>query len=283
MKQASPRPRVGVVVWVLILLTAFAWLTASFGASRALVQGFGVCVLLALGLPLVTRVLKRPTEIARPICVFLLGSIYFFGLDMAFLHRVEEFLPETVLIAETVIAVFLITAMGTWCLVSFRRTPLTAVLKRVDGNLTGTAYFWVALIAFSLEYLRRLYFVDWNFLELWHDLLLARTGGAFRRGVVGDWRVFLEPIEMLFLGVAFFADRAWKRGVSRSRKLVLLFAVALQLGTFVLDGNRWSLLMAVMLPLFVRAAQQDRAVGRWLVRLALASFLLAPMMPLMVG
>ncbi|HSF31084.1 MAG TPA: hypothetical protein VLK82_11535 [Candidatus Tectomicrobia bacterium] len=283
--RATRASTVGVVPWVLTLLSASAWLYAGVaGASQLLVAGLGAGVLLTLGIPLAIGSLRHPQTIAWPINVFLLACIYFFVLDMALLRRVEEFHPETVLIADTVIVTFLVTAIGTWCLAPLGRCPWTAVLRRVDGNLTGSTYFWMAVIAFSLEYMRRLYFVDWRIPDLVHDLLLPRGQGAFRRGgVAGDWRIFLQPIEVLFWGVAFFADRAWKNGISRFRKLVLVCLVALQLSTFVLDGVRGPLLIAVILPLFARAAQHDQTVGRWVRRLALASFLLAPVMDIMVG
>ena len=283
-RPSASQARLEVVPLVLILLTAFAGLyTASVGVSRVLVQGLGVGVLLALGVPLAAGVLKRPETLARPIYVFFLGCLYFFVLDMALLREVEEFQPGTILVAETITIAFIVATIGTWYLVPLRRTPWSAVLKRADGTLVGNAYFWIALTAFGLEYMRRIAFVDWSFSDLGHELLLSKTGGAFRRDVAGDWGIFLQPIEVLFLGVTVFADRAWKRGISLLRKLILLIVVILQLGTFVLDGARGSLLMAVMLPLFVRSAQFDRAVGRWLCGFVLASFLLAPMMDVMVG
>ena len=130
--------RLGVIPWTIVLVTAFAWLcAANAGASWALAQGLGMGVLLVLGLPLAVGVLRRPAEIARPIYVFFLGCLYFFALDMALLREVEEFQPETVLIAETVIVAFLVAAVGTWCLVPLRRSPLTAVFRQMDGSLTG--------------------------------------------------------------------------------------------------------------------------------------------------
>ncbi len=283
-RAAASHSRLGVVPLVLVLLTAFAGLYAvSMGVSRVLVQSLGVAVLLALGVPLTVGVLRRPETLARPIHVFLLGCIYFLVLDMAFLREVEEFSPETILIAETIIIAFIVATLGTWYLAPLRHTPWTAALKRVDRNLTGNAYFWIALIAFSLEYLRRLFLVGWSFSDLVHELLLSKTGGAFRRDVAGDWRVFLLPAELLFRGVTVFADRAWERGISQVRKLMLLIVVGLQLGTFVLDGTRGTLLTVMVLPLFVRSAQFNRGVNQWLRAFVLASFLLAPVMDLMVG
>jgi hypothetical protein len=281
---SSLKSGLGLVPWALVLLVACAGLyDASAGASLVLVQGLGVGILLTLGVPLVIGVVRQPIAIARPIYAFFLGCIYFFVLDMAILREVEEFHPETILVAETIIAIFLIVTVATWHMVSFRRTPLAAVLRRVDGNMSGNVYFWAAVLAFSLEFMRRLYFVGWSLPQLVHDLLLPRGQGAFRRGGAGgDWRIFLQPIEVLFWSVAFFADRAWKRGVSGARKCVLLVIVALQLGTLVLDGVRALLLLAILLPFFVRAVQRDPLVTRWFRGLALASFLLAPLMDTMV-
>jgi hypothetical protein len=282
------RLRLWVIPWVLTLLTAFVWLcAANANVSQILVQGFGLCILLALGLPLVTELSKRPEAIARPIYVFFLGCIYFFVLDMALLREVEEFSPEVVLVADTVVVVFLVTVIGTWCLFPLQHSPLTGILRQADGSLTGNIYFRLAVVAFGLEYLRRLYFVDWSLSSLLNELLLAKVGAAggeraFSRGVAGDWRFVLEPITVFFLGVAFFAERAWKYGISRLKKVVLLIVVMAQLGSYILEGSRRSLLLAVLLSLFVRAAQQDRVVGQWLSRLILATFLLAPLMDTMV-
>src|SRR2546426_3975065 len=122
--------RSAAIPWALGLLTACVWLcTGTAGASWILVQGFGIGVFLALGTPLAAGLLRRPVEIARPINVFFLGCIYFFVLDMALLREAEEFQPETVLVAETVITLFLATVIGTWCLVPCRRSPLCAVLE----------------------------------------------------------------------------------------------------------------------------------------------------------
>jgi hypothetical protein len=63
--------------------------------------------------------------------------------------------------------------------------------------------------------------------------------------------------------------------------MILLLVVGIQLMTLVLDGVRGDLLIALLLPIFIRSAQHDRSVGRWLVVLIFASFLIAPTMDLM--
>ena len=65
-RSAASHSWLGMIPWVLVLLTAFAGLYAvSMGVSRVLVQSLGVGVLLALGVPLTVGVLRRPETLAR--------------------------------------------------------------------------------------------------------------------------------------------------------------------------------------------------------------------------
>lgn len=269
-------------LYFLCILVLFAWLVKSIiGSSRILVQIVGIGVFASLFLPLVLSLLKRPNEIVRPIFVFFTACIYFFALDMALLRGVDDFSAEIIFYVQTIIIVFLVCTISMWLLVQVRSTPWQPVLKKIDVSFNAKIYFWLAVFVFSLEYLRRLYFADWSFPTLLSDSLLARAGGGFRRGVAGDWRVVFTPIEVFFWFVVFFADRAWKAGISKSRKIILFIIILLQLGTLIIDGNRGYLLFAILLPLFTRASQFDSKVRRWLLGLVAASFLLAPVMDAM--
>src|SRR5208282_4877984 len=142
----------------------------------------------------------------------------------------------------------------------------------------AASYFWLTLFAFGLEYFRRLYLDGFSLSDFVEDLFLARAGGAFRRGALGDSTVWMEPAQILFWLVPLFADRAWKRGAGISRKALLLPVVALCLVTLVLDGVRGNLLFAILLPLLVRAVQRDPVVGKAMAVMVVASFLLAPVL-----
>lgn len=281
---SSARGFLGGIPLVLIFATSLAGVcAASVGASWLLVQVLGIVVLLTLGLPLAISVLKQPYTIVSPINIFFFGCIYFFVLDMALLREVEEFRPELIFLADIVIVVFLVAVTTTFFLMPIQRSPLSAVLDKVDGKFSSNTYFWLALSAFGFEYFRRFYLVNWSISSFIDDLVLSRSGGAFRRtSTAGDWFIFLQPIEIFFRGVPFFADRAWKYGVSQSRKFILLGVVILQLATLVIDGIRGNLLLAIMLPLFIRAMQRDPIVGRWLRSLILVSFILSPIMDVMM-
>jgi hypothetical protein len=85
----------------------------------------------------------------------------------------------------------------------------------------------------------------------------------------------------LFISVAAFADLAWRRVISKGEKVILAAAVTVQVFTLILNGERGNLVIALLLPFFIRAAQHDRSVRRWLGALVVASFLLAPIMDLM--
>ncbi len=276
-------PRIALVPWAIALLTAIIWLCAAIdGPSPALAQSFGMGILAVLALYLATALLVRPQEVCRPMSLFCIGCINFFILDAAFLlHRARDFDPESLLAADTLITIFLIVTTLTHNVAKFRRSFLAALFKRAPGYLSGNAYLLVAVAAVAFEYLRRLYFVDFSLSRLWHDLLLARSGGAFRMGVENNWRVVLAPITVLFLLTTVFADLAWRRGISRPKKVFLLVVVAVQLGTLVLDTVRADLFTAILTPIFVRAAQDDSSVGRLLGVLVLGLPLLIPLMNVM--
>lgn len=275
-------PRIALVPWAIALLTALVWLCAAIdGPSPALAQGFGAGLLLSLGLYLGVALLRHPSEVCRPVNVFFFGCIYFFVLDGAVLREVRDFDPAILLGADTLVAIFLVATTAAHGLFRPRSSLWVGLLGRSAGSLSGNAYFWIAVSVFLLEYLERFWFVDLSPSRFWHDLLLSRSGGAFRREAAGDWRVFLQPIGVFFLAIPALADLAIRRGVFRRGKPILFVLVVAQLGTKVLDGGRGELLIAVLLPLFIRAAQHDVSTGRWLVALILASFLLAPVMDLM--
>jgi len=278
----ATRRQVVRILYFLWLLVLSAWLfRATFGHSRILVHIFGIGVFASVSFPVLVCLLKRSTEIVRPILVFFIACIYFFAFDMALMRGVDDFSAEIIFVAETVITVFLICTISMWVSFQPRHTPWIPILRTIDVSFSARTYFWFAVITFLLEYSRRLYFVDWSFSTLINDSLLARAGGGFRRGVAGDWRVVFAPIEIFFWFIMFFSDRAWKAGISNSRKIVLSILVVLQLGTLIIDGNRGYLLLAILLPLFTRASQFDPKVRRWILGLVAASFALAPIMDTM--
>lgn len=96
------------------------------------------------------------------------------------------------------------------------------------------------------------------------------------------FRAFLAPIDLLFLGVIFFAERAWHRRTSPLKKVILVIVSALQLITLILDGTRGAVVESLLLPLFARAGQRDRAVRAQLRIFLLLAFLLAPVFDTMV-
>jgi hypothetical protein len=244
---------------------------ASWFAARAL----GIGIFFCLAIPLV-YIVRRPERLARPITVFSIGCIYFFALDMAVFREVEDYPAHVILVAELVVALFLVAVLSTFSFSRVSARRWQSALARMDGNLSAGNYFWLAVFAFGLEYLRRLYLDGFSLSDLWHDLFLSRSGGAFRGGYLGDSTVWMKPAEVLFLFVPFFADRAWKWRIGSLGKSLLVPVVALCLMTLVVDGNRGYVLIAILLPLLVRAVQRDRAVGKAIALLVAASFFLAP-------
>ena len=267
-----------VVIWAITVCSLVASLVAtspevSWFTSRTL----GICVFLCLTLPLV-GILRKPESVAHPMTIFSVGCLYFFVLDMALFREVDDYPAHVIMAAELVVALFLVAVFSTWAFSRLSARRWRTALIRMDGNLTAASYFWLTLFAFGLEYFRRLYLDGFSLSDFVEDLFLARAGGAFRRGALGDSTVWMEPAQILFWLVPLFADRAWKRGAGISRKALLLPVVALCLVTLVLDGVRGNLLFAILLPLLVRAVQRDPVVGKAMAVMVVASFLLAPVL-----
>jgi hypothetical protein len=272
----------------LLMLMVVAWLYAAVaGCSITLAQVLGTAYVAVIGFAVMVSVLRDPTTIVRPVNVFLISSVYLLVLDTATLRYVHAFSPELLLSADTVIGVYLVAVLGTCYLWQARTFPVAGLLRGADENLTGSTYFWIVILIFALEYLVRLASVGFNLHELFEVMLSAKNiqdpnaGIAFRRGPGGGWDVIFTPIDSLFLVLTVFVDRAWKRGISGPKKLILAVLTVTQLVTIILGGAKGSLLIAVSLPLVIRAAQHDEASARWIASLVLASFLLAPLMDTM--
>ncbi len=269
-------------------MMALAWLYVCVaGCSMALVQTLGTGYVLAIGLSVVISIFRAPATIVRPVNVFLVTSVYLLVLDTATLRYVESFSPELLLTADTLIGVYFVAVLGACQIWRARTSFLTRLFRGADRNLTGSTYFWIVVLVFSLEYLGRFYSVGFSVHELLDVMLSAKNikdphvGFAFRRGAAGGWDVFFLPIDSMFLGLTAFVDRAWKRGISQPQKVTLLFLTVLQLVTIALTGDKGVLLIAISLPLVIRAAQHDESSGRWIMALVLASFLMAPLMDTM--
>jgi hypothetical protein len=271
------------VAYGLVMITIFVWLTAAlFGASRAVVLGFGLAFLTILLFHLLVSVLARPADIARPFNGFLLASIYFLVFDMASLREVRTFPPATLLLTYTAVSLFVITATTICSFVQPRHSPLEYLARNADRDFAGIIYFRIAIIVFILEYLRRLYFDDFSLARLYSDLLGSHHV-LFRTVGTGDKWFILNVLKALFVSIPLFADRAWSRGISLHHKLVLILIVSLQLLTLVSDGIRQEVVTALFLPIMVRAAKKERRLMRWIVAAIGISFLLAPTLDLMVN
>jgi hypothetical protein len=267
---------------------ALAWLYVFVaGISTVLVQALGIGYLIVIGFGVAISVIRAPASIVRPVNIFLVSCAFAVVFHAATLRYVRSFSPSLMLTADALIGGYLLSVLGACYLSGSRPSFLVRLFDSTKRDLTGNTYFWIAILIFALEYLWRLSSVDFNIHTLISVMLSAKnlqdpSGGiAFRRGGGGGWGVFFMPIDSLFLGLTAFVDRAWKRGVSGSRKIVLLAVTAIQLTTIALAGSREPLLIAVALPLAIRAAQHDKSSGRWIVALLLASFLLAPLMDTM--
>jgi len=155
-------------------------------------------------------------------------------------------------------------------------------VRHADHNFAGITYFHLAVVIFGLEYLRRLYFEGFSLTRLYADTLGANDV-LFRTVGTGDKWFFLKVLKPLFVSIPLFADRAWKRGISLHHKMLLIVVVPLQLLTLVSDGVRQDLVTALFLPIMVRAAQQERRLMRWIGFAIAITFLLAPILDLMVN
>lgn len=268
MKRASTSSRITGVAWIICLVATFVWWCALVrGPSMVLAQLCGLGMFLALGSYVSVTLIEQPLEVCRPMTLFCVGCIYFFALDAAFLvHGVRTFTAAVLLDADTLIALFLVVTIATHRLVRFQTSFLRVALRRAPRSFDGNIYYVLAIAAVGLEYLRRLYFDSFSLGRFGHDLLLGRGGGAFRVGVADDWRVVFAPIQVLFLATTAFADLALRRGISSAKKAILTIVVATQLATLVLDTVRGDLLIALLMPLFTRAAQQDKSTRRLLWR-----------------
>jgi len=270
------------------MLMALVWLSVSaIGCSMVLTQTLGVGYVLVSGIWLARSIVRTPATIVHPVNIFLVSCVYLLLLDTATLREVHSFNPQAVLITDTIIGIYLVSVLTMYHLSGSRSSPLIRLPRSADMMLTGNTYFWVTIAILVAEYLERLYFADFSLRRLVELMLLSKSGSElhvdapFLRGAGGGWEVFFMPIDSLFLGLTAFADRAWKHGVSRPKKVILIAAILIQLGTIVLGGSKQPLLVAVTLPLVIRAAQHDKSLGRWVAVMVLISFLMAPVMDTM--
>ena len=276
------------LAWSFVTLMVLAWLYVSVaGCSTALAQILGVGYLIVIGLGVTISILRAPDAVVRPVNIFLVSCAFAVVFHAATLSYVRSFSPELLLIADTLIGVYLVAVLSACHLSGSGSSALVRIFGRADRNLTGSTYFWIVVLVLVLEYLARLYSVGFSGHELFAVMLSSKNiqdpdaGFAFRRGAAGGWEVFFTPVNSLFLGLTAFVDRAWERGVSRPKKLILVAVTLIQLSTIALAGSKEPLLIAAALPLAIRAAQHDKSSGRWVVTLVLGSFLLAPVMDTM--
>lgn len=277
-----------VLAWFFLTLMVLAWLYVSVaGYSTALAQTLGVGYLIVIGLGITTSIRRSSDAVVHPVNIFLVSCTFALVFHAATLSYVRSFSPELLLIADTLTGMYLVAALGACRLFGSRPSALVRTFSGADRNLKGSTYFWIVVLVFVLEYLEHLYSVGFSGHELLGAMLSAKNihdpaaGFAFRRGGGGGWEVFFTPLNSLFLGLTAFVDRAWKRGISRPKKLILVAITLVQFATIALTGAKQPLLIAAALPLAIRAAQHDRSSGRWVVALLLASFLLAPVMDTM--
>lgn len=277
-----------VLAWSILTLMVLAWLCVSVaGYSTALVQTLGAGYLIVIGLGIIISIRRTSDAVVHPVNIFLVSCTFAVVFHAATLSYVRSFSPELLLIADTLIGMYLVAALSGCRLFGSGSSALVRSFGSADRNLRGSTYFWIVVLVFGLEYLERLYSVGFSGHELLGVMLSAKNiqdpaaGFAFRRGGGGGWEVFFTPVNSLFLGLTAFVDRAWKRGVSRPKKLILVAVILVQFTTIALAGSKEPLLIAAALPLAIRAAQHDRSSGRWVVTLVLASFLLAPVMDTM--
>jgi hypothetical protein len=277
-----------VLAWSFLTVMVLAWLYVCVaGCSTALVQTLGVGYLIIIGLGITISIFRAPDAVVRPVNIFLVSCVFAVVFHAATLSYVRSFSPELLLIADTLIGMYLVAVLSAGHLSGSGSSALVRLFGNADRNLTGSTYFWTVVLVFGLEYLERLYSVGFSGHGLLSVMLSAKNiqdpvaGFAFRRGGGGGWEVFFTPVNSLFLGLTAFVDRAWKRGVSRPKKLILVAVTLMQFTTIALAGSKEPLFIAAALPLAIRAAQHDRSSGRWVVALVLASFLLAPVMDTM--
>jgi hypothetical protein len=268
----------GFIILETLLVAAFA---SIHGPSTLLARAYGMALLITFAWPLAVSLLRRPEELVRPVNLMSVACIYLLLADLAIPRDVEEFPASAILATDVTVALFLCVVISTWCFVKFRANRLGALLR--TKNLSGNGYFWAALISFSALYIARLYLVRGNLGEMLTQMLMSsREQSIFHNSPEGDYRSFLKPIEYLFLGVCFFAERAWYYGVSPFRKWFLVLLAGLQLLTLVLEGQRGPVAESLLLPVFARAAQHHPGVRKQLRMLVLASFFLAPVFDTMV-
>lgn len=271
----------------LLLTLCAAWVVeGAWGGSLELCRGVGAISLALVGGALIRELLRDPACLCRPVIVFLVGSIYYFMLDMAVLREMEDFSPKVILITYTLCDLFVAISLFGWGLFRMHRSPLERLLRAGDVDLDRNLLFWAATLTLALELFKRLAFCDWNLSEfLWETVqsrALGFEGGRSGRGIEGDWRVVLQPIEIFFWAVPFLADRAVRKGVSPSRRIVLGFVVSIQVLLLVLAGSRGLLVLSLGMPIFARAAERAPGIRRLLWGMVFASFVLAPLFDVMV-
>ncbi len=276
------------LAWSFLTLIVVAWLYVCVaGCSTALVQILGVGYLIVIGFAITISILRAPDSVVRPVNIFLVSCAFAVVFHAATLSYVRSFSPELLLIADTLIGVYLVAVLSACHLSGSGLSVVVRLFGGADHNLTGSTYFWIAVLVLVLEYLERLYSVGFSGHELFAVMLSSKNiqdpgaGFAFRRGAGGGWEVFFTPVNSLVLGLPAFVYRALKRGVSRPKKLILVIVTLIQLATIALAGSKEPLLVAAALPLAIRAAQHDKSSGRWVLTLVLGSFLLAPVMDTM--
>lgn len=268
----------GCIVFETLIVAAIA---SIHGPTVLLARIYGTVLLITFAWPLAVSLLRRPEELVRPINLMSAACIYLLLADLAIPRDVEEFPASAILATDVTVALFLCIVIATWCFVKFPANRMSGLLR--TRNLTGSGYFWAAVISFGTLYVARLYLVRGDLSDMVRQMLMSsRDHSIFHNSPQGDYRSFLKPIEYFFLGVCFFAERAWYYGVSPIKRWILVLLVLLQLVTLVLEGQRGPVAEALLLPVFARAAQHHPGVRKQLRMLVLASFFLAPVFNTMV-
>ncbi len=264
-----------------------AWLVDGiWGVSYPLILTLGIASAALVVVGVGSAVIQDPSMLARPIVVFAAGALYFFLMDMAVMREMEDFPFRIVLITYTLCDLFVLLSLLSWYLIRMDRSPFEWFLRTGDMALSGNMFFWLAIATFGMELGKRVALaggdvslVAW---EMFQSRAIGTEGGVTVRGTEGDWRVLLEPIGVLFLGVPYLADRAVLRGINSSRKVILVGVVVSQLAMQALSGNRSYVVMSLVLPIFARAAEHRKNLKRMLWILVLSTFALAPLLDVMV-
>jgi hypothetical protein len=267
-----------------------AWLLEGIvGHTETLAQAIGVGTLAFLCLGIGAALWKDPGALVSPGVVMAAGCIYLFVLDMALVREMDGFPIRVVFLSETLGAVFVALAFLGWSAFHPKRSPLSALLRWADFSLEPRLYFWLALLAFGMEFAKRILLAQGNLSLVLQALLASRSnvgieGTALEMGPVGgDWRSLLFFTQTFFLMVPFCAARAWTPELSLGKKMVLVVVVSLNVGTLILEGARGSVLQAIGLPVMIRFIERRGNLRRLLAGTIAGLILLTPLTDVMVS